>query len=294
MTAVFGALTVAGFAGALAWYLDLANHFRVQYALILSVAGLAAALLRSYAVAGPAVALAVTNLAVVAPLGDAEPPEAGPPELTVLVLNLSAGNDDYGAVADLVRRRRPDLFAVAELTPAWARELEGVLEPYESRLLAPRQTPWGLGLYSRRPLSAAATLLPAGSKYPVLAATIAGRTRPIRLVLLHPQVSSSTSVAARHELFFDVAAASVRDAGSRMILGDLNTAPWSDEYDELLGAAAVEDTRAGYGLQTSWPSFLPTILRLPIDHVLVSPDLAASDREVGPEVGSDHLPVWVE
>ena len=39
LTAVFGALTLAGFAGGLAWYCDLANHFRVQYALILGVPG---------------------------------------------------------------------------------------------------------------------------------------------------------------------------------------------------------------------------------------------------------------
>ena len=79
-----------------------------------------------------------------------------------------------------------------------------------------------------------------------------------------------------------------------MVLGDLNTTPWSARYRALLDDAGLEDTRVGYGLQTSWPSFLPAVLRIPIDHVLVTPDLAAAEREVGPEVGSDHLPVWVE
>jgi endonuclease/exonuclease/phosphatase (EEP) superfamily protein YafD len=241
------------------------------------------------------VALAVTNLAIVAPIWeDSERPETGARELTVLLLNLDARNDDHESVAALIRERQPDLFAAAELTPTWARALEDVLAPYESRLLAARDTSWGLGLYSRRELSEVATLLPAGPRYPLLLATVEGRTRPIRLALLHPEVPATSSVAARHELFLDLAATSIRADDSGIVLGDLNTTPWSARYRDLLADGGVEDTREGFGLQTSWPSFLPTVLRIPIDHVLVTPDLAAAGREVGPEVGSDHLPVWVD
>jgi endonuclease/exonuclease/phosphatase (EEP) superfamily protein YafD len=36
------------------------------------------------------------------------------------------------------------------------------------------------------------------------------------------------------------------------------------------------------------------VLRIPIDHCLVSPSVAIVDRRVGPPVGSDHLPVFVD
>ena len=105
-------------------------------------------------VAGTAIALAVVNLAIVGPVwDDPDVPETGARELTVLVLNLDATNHEHDAVADMIRERQPDLFAAVELTPTWARELEGVLAPYSSRLLEPRDTSWGLGLYSRRELS---------------------------------------------------------------------------------------------------------------------------------------------
>jgi endonuclease/exonuclease/phosphatase (EEP) superfamily protein YafD len=294
LTAVFGTLTLAGFGGGLAWYLDLANHFRVQYAVILGACAVVAALIRRVAVAGVALALAVVNLAVVSPLWDEDRAEAEAAELTVLLLNLDAGNHDYDAVRALIRERQPDLFAAVELTAAWQRELASVLEPYVGRLLEPRESPWGLGLYSRRPLREAKTLLPAGLMYPILTATVEGRTKELRVALLHPEVPGDPSAAARHELFFDVVTAVVTEADSGAVLGDLNTTPWSARYRRLVEDADLEDTRVGYGLQTSWPSFLPAILRIPIDHVLVTNDLAAAERQVGPEVGSDHLPVWVE
>lgn len=245
--------------------------------------------------AGIALALTVVNLAIFAPVWDeTEPPETGARELTVLVLNLDAKNRERDAVAELIRERQPDLFAAVELTPTWARELEDVLAPYSSRLLEPRDSSWGLGLYSRRELSDTEVVFPEGAKFPLLVATAEGRSRPIRLALLHPKAPGTPGDAERHERLLGFAGEAIQAERTGMVLGDLNTTPWSARYRELLDDAGLEDTREGYGLQTSWPSFLPAVLRIPIDHVLVTPDLAAAEREVGPEVGSDHLPVWVE
>jgi endonuclease/exonuclease/phosphatase (EEP) superfamily protein YafD len=35
-------------------------------------------------------------------------------------------------------------------------------------------------------------------------------------------------------------------------------------------------------------------MRIPIDHVLHTPDIRVYERKNGPRVGSDHLPVMVE
>jgi endonuclease/exonuclease/phosphatase family metal-dependent hydrolase len=44
----------------------------------------------------------------------------------------------------------------------------------------------------------------------------------------------------------------------------------------------------------SWPSWMPRSLRLPLDLVLVGKDLAVSSMALGPDAGSDHLPVIAE
>jgi endonuclease/exonuclease/phosphatase (EEP) superfamily protein YafD len=41
------------------------------------------------------------------------------------------------------------------------------------------------------------------------------------------------------------------------------------------------------------PGVLQGVLGLPIDHVLVTPHWAVVARQVGPQLGSDHLPVLV-
>ncbi len=56
---------------------------------------------------------------------------------------------------------------------------------------------------------------------------------------------------------------------------------------------ALATTVSGFGLKPTWPTSLP-LLMIPLDHCLLSPGLRVTSFEVGPRVGSDHLPVLVE
>jgi endonuclease/exonuclease/phosphatase (EEP) superfamily protein YafD len=78
-----------------------------------------------------------------------------------------------------------------------------------------------------------------------------------------------------------------------MVLGDLNLSPWSPYFGDLLSSAGLRDSREGFGIQASWPTAVP-LLRVPIDHVLYSPEVVINHRQIGPDVGSDHLPVVVD
>jgi endonuclease/exonuclease/phosphatase (EEP) superfamily protein YafD len=81
--------------------------------------------------------------------------------------------------------------------------------------------------------------------------------------------------------------------GSRLVMGDLNTTSWSPHFRDLLAATGLVDSRRGRGMQPTWTAFRG-LVRLPLDHVLVSPDITVTARRVGPPIGSDHLPVIVE
>jgi endonuclease/exonuclease/phosphatase (EEP) superfamily protein YafD len=75
-------------------------------------------------------------------------------------------------------------------------------------------------------------------------------------------------------------------------MGDLNATPFSPRFKNLLIDCGLRDSSLGFGITRTWHSEIP-LLGLPIDHILVSRDLAVISREVGPKVGSDHRPVMV-
>lgn len=79
--------------------------------------------------------------------------------------------------------------------------------------------------------------------------------------------------------------------GNLIVMGDLNSVPWS-RVQRAFRAKTGLDNQAG--LATSWPSFLPWPLRLPIDHVLARGHLVVTKFEAGPPTESDHLPVIAE
>ncbi|MCA9792481.1 MAG: endonuclease/exonuclease/phosphatase family protein, partial [Candidatus Eremiobacteraeota bacterium] len=81
--------------------------------------------------------------------------------------------------------------------------------------------------------------------------------------------------------------------GSPLILaGDLNATSWSPPLHRLEKAGLV-NSRRGFGVLTTWPTH-PLFLRIPIDQVLVSPTIGVADCRVGPDLGSDHLPLVVD
>jgi endonuclease/exonuclease/phosphatase (EEP) superfamily protein YafD len=78
-----------------------------------------------------------------------------------------------------------------------------------------------------------------------------------------------------------------------VVMGDFNTTPWSRLFAGLVGRTGLCDSRAGFGIQASFPSDMP-VVRIPIDHLLASCSIGVRARRIGPQVGSDHLPVIVD
>ncbi len=67
--------------------------------------------------------------------------------------------------------------------------------------------------------------------------------------------------------------------------------PASPYFGDFLKATGLRDSRRGWGWQATWNASRP-LLRIPIDHCLVEPEMHVLNREVGPDIGSDHFPIW--
>ena len=78
-----------------------------------------------------------------------------------------------------------------------------------------------------------------------------------------------------------------------ILMGDLNATPFSPAFVDFLRASRLRDSRLGYGNQATWPAALRRA-GIAIDHCLVSPQVQVTGRQIGGDVGSDHLPVIVD
>jgi endonuclease/exonuclease/phosphatase (EEP) superfamily protein YafD len=96
--------------------------------------------------------------------------------------------------------------------------------------------------------------------------------------------------AFRNEELNALVAFSKAQQGPLIVAGDFNLTPWSEYFRDALSAAGLQDAALGFGIARSWPAqFAPVGMR--IDHCLLSPHWRSVSADVGPALGSDHLPL---
>ena len=116
------------------------------------------------------------------------------------------------------------------------------------------------------------------------------------LILISTQTRAPTRpgrTVDRREQFQQLAKVVAGQPQPVLLLGDLNATVWSPIVRDFLRTSGLQDGRHGFGLQASWPTFLP-LLAIPIDHALVSAGVTVHSFTKGPDVGSDHYPILVD
>ncbi len=290
-----GLLSVAGCLARLWWPLELASHFPVQYFMVLAVCALLLFAGRKPWSALAALGFALFNLAWIAPVywSEGEPiPTAR--TYRVLFLNLFFENHSREAVLHFLPDADPDIILFAEMNPDWMLALHPLRSKYPCWTSQQRDAMPEVVLLSRFPLEEVEDLdLGNGKGRCVRVRTVLEGQR-LTLIGAHLTTPKRGNLAGRRNRELAcLAQCAAGQKGPVMIVGDLNCTPWSPYFQDLLHAAGLRDSRQGFGLQPTWPAWLP-LPGIPIDHCLVSPGVSVRNRWVGPDVGSDHYPVVVD
>ena len=275
------------------WPLALVEHFRVQMMVGGILIVVACAALRSRYFDAAAIATLLHLVWLLPDLGASRRPlpARGRP-VRVLLLNVLSSNTRFADVRKLIADSNADIVALAEIQDNWLRELAPALTSYPARIEHPRTDNFGLALYSRVPLTGGVEYLGA---FPSIVASLAETDGALGVVLTHPMPPISGHYLDLLDEQLAAVAARARTLGpNAMILGDFNATPWSRPFRRLLEASQFCDSRAGFGLQTSWVPEISRVMQIPIDHVLVSCGIGVRDRRIERDVGSDHLPVVVD
>ncbi len=291
---LFAFVTFAGFLGKVWWVFDLVGNFRFQYFLVLALLAVAAGVARRPQMFAVAMMLALINAAMVAQALWGSPPVQDPSRETVTVLsfNVLVSNDRKRDVIDFVTNSGADVVFLHESSIDWEDVLDRSELPYR---MVPGRLPgdrFGSVALIRPDLDAETVRF--GDRAGVVVAVTLD-DRPLQIIGVHPRSPISTRAArSRGETLAAVAEFVTSSETPSVVVGDLNSTPWSHPFRELVRVADLVDSERGYGWQPSWPMPLPGVLRIPIDHALVDPRIAVTERTLGPSLGSDHRSLIVK
>jgi endonuclease/exonuclease/phosphatase (EEP) superfamily protein YafD len=207
--------------------------------------------------------------------------------------NVHYLNRNYGATLELIVTEGPDYVVLFEVTPEWCDALEFLTPDYPHQHLMPDGNQGGIALYSRHKILDLDVYEKGG--LPTIVALVHSPRGSLNLVCTHPaSPSSARYLRTRNRQLAEAGKLAKSKSGPVVLIGDLNTTSWSPYFHDLLRESGLRDSRRGFGVEPSWPSLPLAVLRIPIDHCLVSPSVAIIDRRIGRDVGSDHLPVFVD
>jgi len=280
---------------------DLARHFQTHYLVSTSLAFMVLVLLRINRMAWLTAFVIIVAGARVVPwyLGRAPSTvEEREEAFRIFHANVRYDNSNTDAFIEQIRLVDPDIIVLQEVTSRWATALDELrgrlsddLPSWSHNITVIRTDAFGLVMLSKHPLDASHAVYH-DSDLPSLDCIVRTTSGPLRIVSTHPIPPMTRRATARRDRQLDAVGDALDGVKTRTILvGDLNATMWSQAYMELRDETGMRNARRGFGIFPTWPASLPVLARIPIDHVMVTPDIDVIGFRLGRACGSDHLPV---
>ncbi|HEX2154932.1 MAG TPA: endonuclease/exonuclease/phosphatase family protein [Acidimicrobiia bacterium] len=285
-------VSIAAFFGRWSWFLDVLANFRVQYAAVLLVMALFLAAGRWFRACLIVLVGALVNAVVIVPLylGGGETSAAVDDPLRILSFNLLSSNERFGEVVAYIREVDPDIVFLHEASRPWEMAMSGAGLDYEVTRSRSDDLIFGTLVLSRP-----------GDPVTSFGFTVGGpravevNHAGVAVLGIHPVAPTTAERSALRNAQMEFAGEwSDQQAGPHVVVGDFNATPWSYPFRRILRDTELVNSQRGFGIQPTFPAYNPFLIRVPIDHLLHSPDLEVIERRLGPPLGSDHFPVVVE
>ena len=217
-------------------------------------------------------------------------------QLSILISNVYMKNRQYGRLLALVRATRPDVLLAMETDAAWVQALQPLHPRYPYRLELPRDDTYGLVLYSRLPLDSVRSQNLQQQGVPSVRTHI--RLPDGRRLVFHgvhptpPIPDNYPDGANQHSVVLTKIAAMIRqEPEPAIVAGDFNDVSWSSTNRRLARQSGAQDVSLGRGFYNSFNTHMPLLMRWPLDHFFVTPQLRVVSLERLPSIGSDHFPL---
>jgi len=222
----------------------------------------------------------------------------------LVVLQYNTGTDTTGReqLEALLQIANADIVALEELGSVPASVMEA--SDYQYSVFFDGRGTRDLGLYSRYPIIDEQLIFDPATQFPLaIDAVLDVDGKRLHVIVAHPARPRRVGefeyhVPARDDI--PVIAAEAANGGPTLVIGDMNTTSQTVEYATLQRAGLRDSwVEAGLGFGATFPSAeeryrgLPVEALIRIDYVLHTSEFRARSADVGPDAGSDHLPLIV-
>ena len=284
------------------WFAELFSHFKPHYTVFALLCVFGLVLVRAWRWAALAGALAAWNGYPVAHhwLQDAAPAAAVSRHVTVFHFNVGLHHEQPGRVSAYLRRRAKliDVVVLLEATTQFDPILDEIKDIFPHQIKYLEDSPFGIALASRYPLASGHVSFKPLRLFPHIEAHIKlpERSEPLAIYALHapPPISGAMAHDRNAKLDYVSQAVAKQPQATPIVVGDFNLTPWSPYFEKFATGSGLRDARATRRFDHTWPvTFNNANLGLAIDHSFAHPSLPLVKREIGPDLGSDHLPVTV-
>lgn len=226
-------------------------------------------------------------------------------DFRVMTVNVLRSNPSPDGLLAAVAQYDPDVIVMQEVPEGWA----GLMQDFPGYpyMASPSQVPEAVVVVSRYPIADSgpvpgllATRPWTGGGVPLRAEIDIGAQDPLILYAIHaptPRFQDGWEDRGGYLRQLAAAIAGEEEDAPVIVAGDWNSPNWSFAFAETLTMAGLATTET-----SAWPGPTRIIRRFdfihwlgsPVDHVAVTPDIARQSYAVGPDIGSDHLPVIVD
>ena len=226
--------------------------------------------------------------------------KAGGTPITAMTYNVNYQLWETAAIAKLIRDYPADILSLVEPTQEQAAELRDEVQDLYPHYY--RATGGNLSLFSRYPLKTARTDNLKSPQHSLFATLeIAGK--PVQVIVVRPPAPQNKSYFNRRNQVLRTLAAYVKQQKTPLIvMGDFNTTAWSFYLHEFTQRSRLRTVAAGHGLHPTWyyatsdkatPSThgLFQFIKIPLDHIFVSPAIRVDQVTTAPPSVSDHRPL---
>lgn len=277
------------------WLFDLASHFRILWSIGLIVIALLSLWFSTWWITFVSFLLlgAIAYSLRLYWKRSAESECAGNTSLTLY--NVRMRNRNYDRALQYIRARDSDLIAFVEVDEAWLEALSVLRPEYPYTAQLPHPNSYGLAVFSRFEILDWKGSRLQASDVDHLEVLVRIQHQTLALVIAHlPPPFTPAEMDKRDKRLAQLGEVMGTLERPGLLLGDFNASPWSPPVQELEKQFGLRSFQKVCGLAPTWPAQAP-FGRIPIDHVMAIGDgIKFYHAEVGPRLGSDHLPVTLD